>query len=223
VIGIVSALYHHAKTGEGQHIDVSMLGALSAMQSAEPFKILEDLGIPMRTGATVPRLSPFGVFPAADGNVVICCSGDVNFRKLMAAMERTDLIDDERFATQVGRLHHYAELDEEVAAWTRTLSVNEVVARMDAAGVAGAEVRTPAQASDDPRVRARGEVVQLKHPDHDIPANVLGPGLPILFSRSKAAIPEATAKLGQHNRAIYGDLLGLSDEELARLRNDEVI
>lgn len=224
VMGIVSALYHHAKTGEGQHIDVAMLGALTAMQAAEPFKVLEDLGVPTRTGATVPRLAPFGVYPASDGDVVICCSGDVNFHKLSLAMEQPELESDERFVSQVARLHHYQALDELVSAWTRTMPVETLVDVLDKAGVAAAEVRNPGQASVDPRVLKRGEVVRLQHPQHGpTPTEVLGPGLPITFSRTKAQISPATAALGEDNAAIYGGLAGYAPAEIDRLKAEGAI
>ena len=223
VIGIVSALFHRAKTGEGQHIDVSMLGAMTALQAAEPFKVLEDLGVPMRTGNTVPRLSPFGVYPASDGDVVICCSGDLNFHKLMTVMQRPDLEADARYASQTARLENYHSLDLQVAAWTATLPIAEITERLDAAGIAAAEVRNPDQAIRDERVQARGEVVALQHPDHGATQEIYGPGVPIVFSRTTAGLDPKTAKLGQHNLEVYAQMLGYSAEEIERLRSEKAI
>ncbi|RHW19255.1 CoA transferase [Sphingomonas gilva] len=223
VIGIVSALFHHARTGEGQHIDVSMLGALSALQASEPFKLLEELGIPMRTGATVPRLTPFGVYPASDGDVVICCSGDRNFKRLAIAMDRVDLEHDPRFETQVARIHHYRELDAIVGGWTRARGREEVIARLEAEGIAAAPVRSPDEANRDPRVLARGEVIELAHPVHGRTAEVFGPGVPIVFSATPARMAAAGAPLGADNQAIYGDMLGLGEDAIARLRAEQAI
>jgi CoA:oxalate CoA-transferase len=223
VIGIVSALYHRAVTGEGQYIDVSMLGALTALQSAEPFKVLEDLGVPMRTGATVPRLSPFGVYPTANGNIVLCCSGDRNFQKLCELMERPELKADERFSSQAARLQNYMALDAEVARWTRAHSTVELTESLDRAGIAGAEVRDPDHANRDDRVLARREVVRLEHPTYGATQEVFGPGVPIVFSKTPADLSERPAKLGESNKSIYGDLLGYSQEELERLRSESAI
>jgi crotonobetainyl-CoA:carnitine CoA-transferase CaiB-like acyl-CoA transferase len=223
VIGIVSALYHRALTGEGQYIDVSMLGVMTALQSAEPFKILEDLGVPMRTGATVPRLAPFGVYPAADGNVVLCCSGDANFKKLTTGMGRPDLVDDPRFSSQAMRLGNYDALDAEVAAWTSGRTVSETVAALEAVGVAAAKVRSPDEAMRDERVLARKEVVPLHHPKFGAVQEIFGPGLPITFSKTAAEIPATSAALGEDNFRIYRDLLGYSEEKLARLRSEAAI
>jgi len=223
VIGITSALYHRAVSGEGQHIDVSMLGAMTALQSAEPYKVLEDLGVPMRTGSTVPRLAPFGVFPASDGSVVICSNGNENFTRLSRVMERPDLLTDQRYATQGARLENYLSLDHIIADWTRRYAALQLVERLEAAGIAAATVRTPDEATHDERVLARGEVVPLQHPLYGDGAGLLGPGVPILFSRTKASIDSKTAALGEHNQLIYGDLLGLSPEALAKLRAEGVI
>lgn len=223
VIGIISALFHRQKTGEGQYVDVSMLGSLTALQAAEPFKLLEDLGIPTRTGATVPRLAPFGVYPAADGDVVLCCSGDRNYQRLMIAMDRPDLEHDERFVTQVARIHNYEALDEIVSLWTSGLPRAEVLAKLDAAGIAAAPVRTPDEANRDPRVLARHEVVELAHPQYGHTADVFAPGVPIVFSATPARMAPASAPLAAHNTEIFGGLLGLDEETLARLRNENAI
>ncbi|OYY92142.1 MAG: hypothetical protein B7Y45_01035 [Sphingomonas sp. 28-66-16] len=223
IIGIVSALYRRQIAGEGQHVDVSMLGALTALQASEPFKLLEDLGVPMRTGSTVPRLTPFGVYPAADGDVVICCSGDRNFKKLVHAMGAPALEHDPRFATQVERIHHYADLDAILAAWTRGRAVAEINAVLEEAGIASAPVRSPDEANRDPRVLARGEVVRLAHPIHGETAELFGPGVPIVFSRTPARIAPASEALGAQNDAIYGTMLGLGEDDRARLRREGAI
>lgn len=223
VIGIVSALYHRRQTGQGQHIDVSMLGAMTALQAVEPFEILETLGVPMRTGPSVPRLAPFGVYPTADGHVVICCSGDKNFGILSGLMSKPGLAADERFATQAARLRNYQALDAEVAAWTSSLSAQEVTRRLEAAGIAGAEVRGPGEALRDERVRARGEIVPLKHPRFGASREVFGPGVPIVFSKTKAQLADRPADLGEHNTEVYRDLLSYSEEELARLKRMNAI
>jgi CoA:oxalate CoA-transferase len=219
VIGIISALYHRQQSGQGQYIDVSMLGAMTALQAVEPFEILEQLGVPMRTGPSVPRLSPFGVYPASDGHDVICCSGDRNFSLLAEVMETPALATDARFATQAARLRHYEALDAEVSRWSSTLTAGEVVRRLDRVGIAAAEVRGPGAAVRDERVLARGEVVRLRHDATGAATDVFGPGIPIVFSRTKASVADRSAEVGEHNDETYRALLGYSDEQLQRLRD----
>lgn len=218
VIGILSALYHRQLTGEGQYIDVSMLGAMTSLQAVEPFEVLEQLGVPMRTGATVPRLAPFGVYPAADGHVVICCSGDKSFAALTNVMGKPELASDERFATQAARLRNYSELDALVGAWSSGFSVGELASQLEKAGIAAAEVRGPGAAMRDGRVLARGEIVPLVHPASGANYDVYGPGIPIVFSKTKARLADRPPELGQDNDEIYRKMLGYSDEQLQRLR-----
>lgn len=218
VIGILSALEQRHRTGLGQYIDVSMLGTLTSVVAVEPFDVLERLGIPMRTGPTVPRLAPFGVYPAADGHVVICAPGYKLLPSLLAVMGRGDLTDDPRFSTQAGRLSHSEEVDAVVAEWTSTLPKAEIAARLNAAGVAAAEVREPKEAIRDPRVVARGETRKLQHPVYGDVDDVYGPGVPISFSDASAELDPSTPWLGEHNDEIYGTLLGYSPERLDELK-----
>jgi CoA:oxalate CoA-transferase len=218
VIGILSALEQRHRTGLGQYIDVSMLGTLTSVVAVEPFDVLERLGIPMRTGPTVPRLAPFGVYPAADGHVVICAPGYKLLPSLLGVMGRVDLVDDPRFSTQAGRLSHSDDVDAVVGEWTSTLPKAEIAARLNAAGVAAAEVREPKEAIRDPRVVARGETRKLEHPLYGAVDDVYGPGVPIGFSEASAEIDPITPWLGQHNDEVYGTLLGYSAERLEALK-----
>jgi CoA:oxalate CoA-transferase len=218
VIGILSALEQRHRTGLGQYIDVSMLGTLTSVVAVEPFDVLERLGIPMRTGPTVPRLAPFGVYPAADGHVVICAPGYKLLPSLLGVMERGELIDDPRFSTQAGRLSHSEDVDAVVGEWTSTLPKAEIAARLNAAGVAAAEVREPKEAIRDPRVVARGETRKLQHPVYGDVDDVYGPGVPISFSEASAELDPMTPLLGEHNDEIYGTLLGYAPERLNELK-----
>jgi crotonobetainyl-CoA:carnitine CoA-transferase CaiB-like acyl-CoA transferase len=181
---------------------------------------LERLGIPMRTGPTVPRLAPFGVYPAADGHVVICAPGYKMLPGLLRVMGRTDLAEDPRFNTQAGRLSHSADVDAVVGEWTATLPKAEIAARLNAAGVAAAEVREPKVAIRDPRVVDRGETRKLQHPVYGDVDDVYGPGVPIGFSDATADPDPRTSWLGEHNDLIYGELLGYPAERLARLKTE---
>ncbi|MCA1644664.1 MAG: CoA transferase [Chloroflexi bacterium] len=218
VIGILSALEQRHRTGTGQYIDVSMLGTLTSVVAVEPFDVLERLGIPMRTGPTVPRLAPFGVYPAADGYVVICAPGYRLLPALLGVMQRTDLLDDPRFSTQAGRLSNSEYVDAVVGEWTATLPKAEIAARLNAAGVAAAEVREPRVAIRDARVVARGETYKLRHPVYGDVDDVYGPGVPIGFSAASAELDPITPWLGEHNDEVYGDLLGYSRERVDQLK-----
>jgi crotonobetainyl-CoA:carnitine CoA-transferase CaiB-like acyl-CoA transferase len=223
VIGILAALVHRQTTGEGQYIDVSMLGVLTSMLSTEPFDVLERLGVPMRTGPTVPRLAPFGVYPAADGHVVICCAGERSFERFAPAIGHPELLEDPDYSSQSARLGNYEALDAIVGAWSRTRTIAEVNAVLEAAGIASAMVRGPAEAVRDPIVLDRGEVIRLEHPIYGASDEVYGPGVPITFSATPARPADASVPLRAHNQAVFGDMLGYSPEEIERLRTERAI
>lgn len=223
VIGILSALVHKERTGEGQYVDVSMLGVLTSMLSTEPFDVLERLGVPMRTGPTVPRLAPFGVYPASDGHVVICCAGERSFENFAPAIGRPDLLEHPDYSTQTARLANYEALDAIVGEWSGGHTIAQVHEVLEAAGIASATVRGPAEAVRDPIVLNREEVVRLEHPIYGASDEVYGPGVPIRFSATPAKVAEASVPLRAHNQAVYGEMLGYSSEEIERLLAERAI
>src|SRR5690606_32577083 len=91
VTGVLAALRQREATGEGQRVDVSMLGVLTSLVAAEPFDLLEACGLPQRTGRMVPRLAPFGVYQSADGYIALCAPTEQFARGVFAAMQRPDL------------------------------------------------------------------------------------------------------------------------------------
>lgn len=223
VIGILAALEQRSRTGVGQHVDVSMLGALTSLVAAEPFDLLERLGIEPRTGQTVPRLAPFGIYTARDGHVAICAPMDGFALNLFTAMARPDLAADERFRTRDSRVKHVRELDALIEAWTSTQPLAELLPRLEIAGVPSAEVRTPSVAVRDPRVLARGETVPLNHPKFGAVEEVYGSGIPINFSAATVGFERAAPALGEHNELIFGQMLGYSAKQLATLKAEGVI
>ncbi|GLY80008.1 CaiB/BaiF CoA transferase family protein [Actinoallomurus iriomotensis] len=222
VIGTLAAVLHAEHTGEGQHVDVSMLGALTSLLSCEPFDAYEMMGLPSRTGALVPRLAPFGVFPAADGWIALCGPTDTFARGVFTAMDRPELAGDERFATRDQRVRNAAELHELIRSWSSGLTRAEAIKRLADHGVPASEVRDPSEAVRDATVLARREVVELVHPEHG-PTGLLGPGIPITFSASDAGLDRPAPHLGQHNQVVLGGLLGYSPERLAALADEGVL
>jgi crotonobetainyl-CoA:carnitine CoA-transferase CaiB-like acyl-CoA transferase len=223
VVGTVSALLQAERTGEGQHVDVSMLGALTSLVACEPFDAFDAVGLPQRTGSMVPRLAPFGILPAADGHLALCAPTDAFARGVLRAMGREDLVDDVRYATRDQRVQRADELHALIADWCRALPVTEVVDRLAEFGVPAAEVRDPQQAVRDPLVRARREVVPIAHPVHGTVADLSATGVPIVFSGSTVGLDAPPPALGEHNDHVYRELLGYGPDELAALAADAVI
>ncbi|HET8938258.1 MAG TPA: CoA transferase [Polyangiales bacterium] len=223
VVGILSALHMAHTTGIGQHVDVSMLGTLTALMAGEGFDLLETLGVPLRTGPTVARLTPFGVYPAANGHIAICAPTDAFALSLFRAMGEPQLAEDPRFSTRDARVANRGELDARIEAWARARTVDDAVEALLAQGAPAAAVRSPREAVRDERVLARKECVPLTHPEHGATAEVFGMGLPIKFSEAHVGFDRPAPGFGQHNQTIYRDLLGYSPERMRELEELGVI
>lgn len=223
VVGTVSALLQAETTGHGQHVDVSMLGALTSLVACEPFDAFDAVGLPQRTGSMVPRLAPFGILPVADGHIALCAPTDAFARGVLRAMDREDLADDERYRTRDQRVQRADELHALIGEWCLGLPKAEVIDRLTAHGVPAAEVRDPREAVRDPLVRERGEVVPIGHPHHPAVADLAATGVPIVFSGASAGFATSAPALGEHNDHVYRKLLGYSTGEIAALAADSVI
>jgi len=223
VIGVLAAIHQAKRTGLGQHVDVSMLGVMTMMVSGEPFDLLERCGVPQRTGRTVPRLAPFGMYRTRDGYVTICAPMESFAHALFRAIGRPDLIADPRFARRDDRVINVTDLDAVIETFTSAKTSAEVVAALDEFGVPAAEVRNPREAVRDPRVVSRGETVPLAHPKYGAVEDVYGMGLPIKFSRAQSGFDQPPPGLGEHNVDVYGGLLGYSLERIEELKARQVI
>ncbi|THG31590.1 CaiB/BaiF CoA transferase family protein [Naasia lichenicola] len=217
VIGVLAAVLQSEKTGIGQHVDVSMLGALTSLVACEPFDAFEKIGMPLRTGSYVPRLAPFGVFATQDGWFALCGPTDSFSAGVMAALGTPELADDERFSRRDHRVHHADELHAMIAGWAQHLTVDEAVRRLEDNGVPAAPVRDTGEAVRDPLVLSRGEVEQLRHPIYGVADELFGSGVPIVMSGSSTSLDRPAPWLGEHTASVLGEFLGYGDEELDAL------
>jgi CoA:oxalate CoA-transferase len=224
VIGILAALEQRHRTGEGQHVDVSMLGALTSFVAIENWSALAAAGMPARTGLTVQRLSPFGVFACRDGYVAVVAVHEKLAQGLFAAMGEPELGQDPRFATRDARVANAVALEARITQWSRAQPVAAVVQALEAHGVPVAPVRHPEEALSDPRVMARLETMPVAHPAYPHESELRTSGIPIRFSAAStgfdAALPIA---IGEHNERVYGELLGYDAARLDALRRAGVI
>lgn len=223
IVGVLAALHQARTTGKGQFVDVSMLGVMTSMAACEPFDLLERCGVPQRTGQTVPRLAPFGIFQASDGFVAICAPTEAFAAGLFKAMDRPELCADPRFHNRDARVVNVNELNRMITDFTQKLTTAELVVKLDANGVPAAPVRKPAEAFADPRVVARGETVRLEHPKFGEVEEIYGMGLPIRFSGATVGFDQPPPAIGEHNHTIYGELLGYSEEKLRALADGKII
>lgn len=222
VIGTLAAVMHAEHTGEGQHVDVSMLGALTSLVACEPFDALESVGFPLRTGAYVPRLAPFGNFRASDGWFAICAPTDQFAAGALRAIGREELLEGADFGSRDARVANADRLHGLIAGWAAEHTLGEALATLERNGVPAAEVRTTAEAVRDPQVTSRGEVVPLVHPKFGHFDGLFGSGVPVLFSESRTDLTAPAPGLGEHTDAILGSL-GYGSERISQLRGAGVL
>jgi CoA:oxalate CoA-transferase len=218
VIGTLAAVLEAERTGVGQHVDVSMLGALTSLVACEPFDAFEKVGMPMRTGSLVPRLAPFGTFAASDGWFALCAPTDSFSRGVLTAMGTPELADDPRFEHRDGRVAHADQLHAMISQWAQHRTVADTVACLESNGVPTAPVRDTAEAVRDPLVLARGEVVQLVHPTFGVAPGLYGSGLPIVFSDSETSLTRPAPRLGEQTQDVLETLLGYTTSHVESLR-----
>ncbi|WGL54135.1 CoA transferase [Nocardioides sp. BP30] len=223
VMGSLAAIIRARETGEGQHVDVSMLGALTALVAVEPWDAYEAVGMEPRTGNFLNRLAPFGLFECLDGRVAICAATDKFFARVPAAIGRPELLEDERFARRARRASNAEAIHAILGAWTAERTVEEIVKTLNAADIPVAPVRTPREAIRDPRVLDRHETVPLAHPTHGEVGALIGSGLPIRFSRDEAGFAGPAPIHAQHNSEVYGRLLGYTPDQLEQMASDGLI
>ncbi|MBC2667567.1 CaiB/BaiF CoA transferase family protein [Novosphingobium piscinae] len=219
VIGILAAIEQRHSTGVGQHVDVSMLGALTSFVAIENWSAMAAAGMPARTGLTVQRLSPFGVFACADGYVAVVAVHEPLARGLFAAMGQPELAEDPRFCSRDMRVANATELEARINAWSSALPMVEVLRALEAQGVPAAPVRHPEDALVDPRVVARQETMAVKHPSYRSNIDLRTAGVPIQFSGATTGFDDALpVRIGEHNQPILRDYLGYDEDQIAALK-----
>jgi formyl-CoA transferase len=220
-LGGMVAIHTRARTGRGQVVDSAIYEAvLALMESLIPEYEIGGY-TRERTGAILPNVAPSSVYPTADGEtVLVAANQDTVFRRLAEVMEQPDLADDERFATHEGRGDHQELLDGLIAEWTGRHKADELLDRLAEAGVPSGRAFKAADMLRDPHFAAREDIVRVPHPDlGEIPMQNVAPRL----SETPGTVRWSGPRLGEHNREVYGDLLGIDDAELERLQTAGVI
>lgn len=221
--GVMLALYERKVTGQGRLVEVAMLECVYASLASSLGLNFDSGGrIPMRTGNRHNGLSicPYNVYPSSDGYVAINCVTEQHWRDLTIAMDRSDLTTDSSYATHALRSANMDRVDDIVSAWTRTLTKREVVERLRIHRVPSATVRDVTEVMNDPHMHMRGMLQRTNH--HEL-GDIVVPGSPIHLHGTPRVPSIDSPDVGQHNRDIYGDWLGLSDNEIDALKEQGVI
>lgn len=220
-LAIVSALMHRSRTGEGQTIDISMQDCVWLLTATYhmPTYFLDGV-IPQRTGNAEANVTPFGVYPAKDGSVLIVAIALAQVEKLFTVMGREDLIDSPLCSPQNERIKHRAEIDAVINEWTKARSVKEILSKLKDADVPCSMVPTFDQVCNDPQILSREMVVEV---EQLVSGKVKAPGSVFKLSKTPGDVKSPAPFHGENNFDVYTELLGYTEQEIAELTKDGVI
>jgi crotonobetainyl-CoA:carnitine CoA-transferase CaiB-like acyl-CoA transferase len=217
-IGVLAALRHRDRTGEGQQIDIAMLDAMVAM--TDIVTNLWSLGI---HGSVEDEIKAIvDTFEAGDGYFVLQAVRPQHFATLAAVIGKAEWNDDPRFATSAGWIDNIGEVRAAIEAWAAPLTKVDAAARLSAAGLAAGPCLTPPEVIADPHVAARNMLVEVPRVD-GVDEPVLVPGNPVKMSKVAEGPETRMPWLGEHTGDVLAAELGLDADALDKLRADGVI
>lgn len=216
-IGILAALRHRDRTGEGQYVDVAMFDATVAMTDI----VTNFWSMGLRDGDLGPLI--MHGFRARDGWFIVQVGREAQFAKLVEVIGHPEWATDERFATRQGWLDHLdAVLRPAIEAWASTRTKVEACEALGAAGIAAGPCYRDEEVVRDPHLAARNMLVEIPRTD-GVAQPVLTPGNPVKLSKMAEGPETRVPWLGEHTDAVLREELGLDDAELAALRADGVL
>jgi crotonobetainyl-CoA:carnitine CoA-transferase CaiB-like acyl-CoA transferase len=213
-IGTLVALIARGVSGMGQRVDVASLDSLVSCLGTRPMAWLMLGERPRRQASRDPYSAPANVFPARDGHVYLHGGTDALFPRLCAAIGRPDLAEDPRYRGIADRLANVGPLEAEVAAWTATRTRGEIEEALAAAGVPCGSVASIDEVVASPQLRARDMFVEVAH---SILGRAVLTGIPVKLDATPGTIRTGPPAAGEDNARVYGELLGLDADALARL------
>ncbi|SFR89217.1 CaiB/BaiF CoA transferase family protein [Sphingomonas jatrophae] len=214
------ALRHAERTGEGQHVDVSLLDTQISMLANQALTYLVGGQSPGRLGNAHPTVVPYRLFRTANGEIVIAVGNNGQFRQLVKVLGVPELADDPRYATNGDRVHNRAGLEAQIEDLTSAWASGELTATLLAAGVPAGPVNEVGQILTDEFAEARGTVHHFTRADGASVPSVAYPGK---LSATPATFRRIPPRVGEHSRAALAEWLGLADEELDALAAAGVI
>lgn len=217
-LAIVSALYRRRETGQGQHIDMSMLDCQVTMLENAFSRFFATGQVPSPLGTRHPAAAPFQAFQASDGPFVVAVLTDEPqaWRWFCEAIDTPDLGEDARFVDNPGRVEHYDELIPRLENVFMTKPVVHWLTVLSQAGFACGPVNDIAGVARDPQVTHRGMIATI---DHKSEGTWRVANTPFKFSEEDTGPTGPSPGLGEHTQEVLEDLLKVSIEELGRLRS----
>lgn len=222
VSGILAALYERERTGEGQLVEVGMYEAVIPSLLSQLAIQYRNPSVPPRTGNRHSAMAkaPYNSYETSDGYIVIICASDEHWETLLQLIDRIDLIDDDRFQTNVDRVKHIDTVDQIVESWTSKLDTEEIEQKLLDHGIPCGSVQTVQEVLNDPHLEERQSIVEIDHPEA---GKIKVPGSPIKFPNRPDPTIEPSPTKGEHNHDILQSRLGLSTEEIEQLQTNDIL
>jgi len=221
-MSILAAVRHQQLTGEGQHIDISMLDTHVAWLANQGMNYLATGENPTRLGNLHPNIVPYQVMPSSDGYFVLSVGNDPTFERFCEVAGCKELLEDAQFSTAVERVRNRDHVTATLNDITRQKPSSWWLAELEKAKVGCGPINTLEQVFDDPHVKAREMTVEMAHPaTGDRPAKLIAS--PIKMSETPVGYRHAPPMLGQHTEEVLGEMLGLSASDVAALREKGVV
>ena len=219
-VALLAALHHRGQTGQGQYIDLSLHDTVLAVSGGTAMNYLLTGEPPKRMGTASPSIAPYGVYPCADGEMIIACGNQSQYVKLCHAIGAPELATDPRFHDNPGRLKNFDELFAALSERLRQRTRREWEDVLYQVGVPAGPINDYQQAFDHPQSIAHQNRIEL---DHAVGVKMPGIASPFRFSASPIEYRHAPPLIGQHTFEVLREVLDLGDERLQTLSSGGVI
>ncbi|CAO3404071.1 CaiB/BaiF CoA-transferase family protein [Azospirillum sp. 11R-A] len=219
-IGIMGALAHRDRTGEGQQVDLALLDVQVAVLANQAMNCLVGGKAPQRLGNAHPNIVPYQAFATRDGYIILAVGNDGQFAKFCTVAGRPELAKDERYATNPARVANRKELVALLEELIRTRDSQDWLGALEQVGVPCGPINDLAAVFEDPQVKARNIHQDLPHPTQGSVPTVASP---IRYSGTPLVHDTAPPTLGQHTDTVLAEALGLGEADIAALREKGVI
>lgn len=200
---IIAALYERRSTGQGRALDIAMQDCMVAMLTHQAARYLATGDVPPNDHNGHSTIAPYGLFPVSDGHVNICVGNDAQFSRLCDALDLTTLASDERLRTNTGRLTHAHELIAALESRLTTLTRQDVINRLETAGVPVGPVKTLDEVFASPGTTARSMLLEVPLPDGTTARVANGPWR-VDGQVAQARLPPP--RLGEHTQQLLEEL-----------------